>query len=647
MIIEMKKISMVIQTKDKESTLDSLGKLGLVHLEDYQCSSPEVESVIAKKNRAETAYNFLAEFKPGEELPPPSVSPSEAVEDLLQLRDNLQSVRERVEFLKKRIAELQSWGDFDPADIKYLAVKGYYLKIYTVSHDKIGKMDDIEGDVLILREHKKGLVFAHITREPVTLEDFDEFIIPSQSLSAMQAENDELSQKIGEISEKAQNYYGLRPALKAYVDSLESNLQYWIAKANAMDEENLTAIVGYLPVDDVEALQSWARQNSVAIGITDPDQSDPIPTLVRNPNWLEVVKPVFKFMGTVPGYKELDISLPFLIFFTIFFAMIIGDAAYGAIFFLGGLGIVFYYSKSKREKPPLVALLFTFLGLATVVWGSITGSWFGSPELIEGTFLERLVVRQLTEGFNVYTPAGEFYKELRSQDVIMLLCFIIAIIHLTIAQVWNFLHALAHRSLQALGQVGWMLVNFGLFYLVLDMVARFNLDEALGAGGLITSVSINIIFVGLGMVILFGSQEGNFIKGILSGLGGLPSTVLGSISAFGDIISYVRLFAMGLAGAEIARAFNNMAGDFLSGNTFIFGVLILLIGHIFNFVLCSLGVLVHGIRLKMLEFSGRLGIQWSGHEYNPFNVRKDIALPVAMSAETQSVSHAGDLVSGN
>jgi V/A-type H+/Na+-transporting ATPase subunit I len=140
--------------------------------------------------------------------------------------------------------------------------------------------------------------------------------------------------------------------LKVYVDSLESNLQYWIAKANAMDEENLTAVVGYLPVDETEAVQSWARQNSVAIAITDPDPSDPIPTLVRNPKWLQIVSPVFKFMGTVPGYQELDISLVFLCFFTIFFAMIIGDAAYGAIFFLAGLGLVFTTASSKERSRP-------------------------------------------------------------------------------------------------------------------------------------------------------------------------------------------------------------------------------------------------------------------------------------------------------
>ncbi len=627
MIAEMKHVSMVVQTKDKESTLDSLGKLGLVHLEDFQYSSTEVDGALARKNRAETAYTFLAPFKTKEEdLTPPSLKSSEAVEEVLKLKGDLQAAMEREAALEKQIAGLESWGDFDPADFTFLANKGYHIKIYTVVGGKTDNMDDLEGDVLILREGKKGLVFAHVTREPVRLDDYEELNLPLQSLSAMQAEKKELETKISELTGKAQHYYGLRPALHVHLEELDSNLQYWIAKANTVDEGNLTAVVGYLPADEIEAIQNWARQNSVAIAITEPETIESVPTLIRNPKWLQIVEPVFKFMSTVPGYNELDISLIFLCFFTVFFAMIIGDAAYGSIFFLAGLSLVIYYSKFKKEKPPLAMVLLTILGLATVIWGSMIGSWFGSPELIKGTYLEKLAIRQLTEGFSFYTPAGEFYKDLRGQDVIMLLCFIIAIFHLTIAQVWNFLRALAQRSLAALGEVGWMFINFGLFYLVLDMVARFNLDQALGAKGLVTSISLNIIIVGLVLIIIFGSQipGGSFFKGLLGGLGNLPSTVLGSISAFGDIISYVRLFAMGLAGAEIAKAFNNMAGDLLSGNTFIFGVLILLVGHAFNFVLCSLGVLVHGIRLKMLEFSGRLGIQWSGQDYDPFRFRRDV-----------------------
>jgi V/A-type H+-transporting ATPase subunit I len=626
MIAEMKQISMVVQTKDKELTLDALAELGLVHLEDFQYTSPEVDDALARKNRAETAYNFLIAQKSKSDLTPPALEPSEAVEEVLKVKDELQAAMEQEAALEKQIAGLESWGDFDPADFTFLASKGYHLKIYTVSGGKADNIDDLGGYVVILKETKKDLVFAHVTREPVKLDDYEEFNLPPQSLSAMQAEKNKLETKIAELTDKAQHYSSLEPVLQAHLEDLDSNLQYWIAKANTVDDGNLTAIIGHLPADETEAVQNWASENSVALAITKPEAIESVPTQIRNPRWLQIVEPVFKFMGTVPGYKELDISLIFLCFFTVFFAMIIGDAAYGSIFFLAGFGMLIYYSKFKKAKPPLAVVLFTILGLATVIWGSMIGSWFGSPELIKDTYLEKLVIRRLTEGFSFYTPAGEFYKVLSGQDVIMLLCFIIAIFHLTIAQVWNFLRALANRSLQALGQVGWMLINFGLFYLVLDMVARFNLDQALGAGGLVASISFNIIIIGLVLIILFGSQRprGNFFKGLLGGLADLPSTVLGSISAFGDIISYVRLFAMGLAGAEIAKAFNNMAGDLLSGNTFIFGVLILLIGHAFNFVLCSLGVLVHGIRLKMLEFSGRLGIQWSGQEYNPFRFRRDV-----------------------
>lgn len=626
MIAEMKQITMVVQTKDKELTLDALAELGLVHLEDFQYSSPEVDDALARKNRADNAYNFLTTFKNKNSLKPPARDASEAVEELTELKNEIQVAMEQEAALEKQITGLEGWGDFDPADFKFLANKGYHLKIYTIAGGKSDQLNDLEGDVVVLREDKKELVFAHLTREPVKLDDYEEFHLPQQSLSAMRAERNRLETKIAELAGKAELYYGLLPALRAHLEELDSNLQYWVAKANTVDEGNLTVIVGYLPTDELETVQNWARKNSVALAITEPENVESVPTLIRNPRWLQIVEPVFKFMGTVPGYQELDISLIFLCFFTVFFAMIIGDAAYGCIFFLAGLGMLIYYRQSKKEKAPLAVVLFTILGLATVIWGSMTGSWFGSPELIKGTFLEKLVLRQLTEGFSFYTPAGEYYKDLRGQDVIMLLCFIIAIIHLTIAQIWNFLRALAQRSLQALGQIGWMLVNFGLFYLVLDMVARFNLDQALGAGGLIANLSINIIVAGLALIILFGSQKprGHFLKGLLGGIGNLPSTILGSISAFGDIISYVRLFAMGLAGAEIAQAFNNMAGDLLSGNTFIFGVLILLIGHTFNFVLCSLGVLVHGIRLKMLEFSGRLGIQWSGRDYSPFRYRRNV-----------------------
>jgi V/A-type H+/Na+-transporting ATPase subunit I len=628
MIVQMKKVSMVVQTKDKETTLDSLRELGLVHLEDFQCSSPEVEAVSTKQSKVSTAYNFLAEFKPKEELPAPVSDPDQATEDTLKLSEDLQALKDKAASIDKEIASLQKWGDFDPADFKFLADKGYFVKIYYASGEQVKDVAGLEGDVVILWQEKNALAFAHTTRDLVTLEAFEEFALPAESLGAMHEKKKDLLEKIAELKETAYRYYAFRPMLKQYMADLEEELEYLVAKANVLEEEGLTAIVGYVPEDQAEPLEAWARENSIAVSITDPGEDDSIPTLVRNPKWLEVIRPVFQFLGTVPGYQELDISIFFLSFFLIFFAMIIGDAAYGAIFFLGGLAGVLL-SMGKKARPPLAAWLFTCLGMATIVWGAITGSWFGSPELIRGTFLERLVIRQLTEGFSIYTPAGQFYTDLSGQDVIKLLCFIIALIHLTIAQVWNFLQEVANRSLRAVAQFAWICINFGLFYLVLSMVMYFDLDQALGTGDFIGRLSLILILGGLGLVVLFGSQEGNFVKGVLAGLAGLLPTALGTVSAFGDIISYIRLFAVGLAGAEIAKSFNTMASGLLEGNTFIIGVLVLVLGHALNFILCSLGVLVHGIRLNMLEFSGRLGMEWSGQEYSPFKARQGEAYSVS------------------
>ncbi len=630
MIVQMKKASMVVQTKDKEATLTGLRDLGLVHLEDFQCRSPQMEDISERQNRVAAAYHFLAEFKPKEEGSPSLSDPEEASSVVMELKERLQSLKEKALSLEKETAKLEPWGDFCPGDLSALAEKGLYVKLYTALPEELPNLAALE-DVVLLRQNKKGAAFAHISREPITLEGFEEFEIPCRSLGAMQSEGEALAREIDAIKEQARALYPLRVLLKKYLDYLDGELEYQMARANALEEGELTAIVGYIPADQINKVQAWAGRHSVGVAITDPAEGDPIPTLVRNPRWLELIRPVFNFLGTVPGYRELDISPFFLTFFLIFFAMIINDAAYGAIFFLAGLAVVLT-NRARGKKPPLAAWLFTCLGLATVIWGTITGSWFGSPELIQGTFLEGLVVTPLVEGMPVYTPAGDYYKTLSGQDVIKLLCFIIALIHLSIAQVWNFLQELANRSLRAVAQFAWIGINFGLFYLVLSMVMYFDLDQALGTGQLMQRLSLALILGGLGLVVVFGSQKGNFVKGFLAGLAGLLPTALGTVSAFGDIISYIRLFAVGLAGAEIARSFNTMAEGLLSGNTFIFGVLILILGHALNFVLCSLGVLVHGIRLNMLEFSGRLGMEWSGHKYNPFRKREAVALTVTPGA---------------
>ncbi|MBU0711789.1 YSIRK-type signal peptide-containing protein, partial [bacterium] len=156
----------------------------------------------------------------------------------------------------------------------------------------------------------------------------------------------------------------------------------------------------------------------------------------------------------------------------------------------------------------------------------------------------------------------------------------------------------------------WFSLIFGLFFLVLNLVLGMEMPV----------FAVPTAGAGLIMVVLFMNQEKgtNFFKGVVLGLGGAFNTFLNAISSFSNIISYIRLFAVGLASVAIATSFNGIAAPMMKGAGIPAAILILIIGHGLNIVMGLLSVIVHGIRLNVLEFSGQLGMEWAGYEYKPF-----------------------------
>ena len=187
----------------------------------------------------------------------------------------------------------------------------------------------------------------------------------------------------------------------------------------------------------------------------------------------------------------------------------------------------------------------------------------------------------------------------------MMICFVIGASHLSIA------HSLACarvlNSLKAIAQIGWVLVIWGIFFIVRQLI--------LGVPQPI--FSLWMLCIGVALVIVFTSPQKNLIKGMGAGFAEL---LLKAVNSFSDIISYIRLFAVGMATLAVAASFNEIAyalgyGSIITG---LASVLILAVGHGLNIVMAALAVVVHGVRLNMLEFSGHLGMQWSGNEYRPF-----------------------------
>ncbi|MDI6606510.1 MAG: V-type ATP synthase subunit I, partial [Candidatus Omnitrophota bacterium] len=270
----------------------------------------------------------------------------------------------------------------------------------------------------------------------------------------------------------------------------------------------------------------------------------------------------------------------------IFFGILIGDAGYGLIFFI--LTLLAQLRLGRRIKQRAVFTLFYILSACAVIWGALSGTFFGQEWLPQWV---RPVI-----------PA------LRNDKNVQAFCFLLGVLHLSIAHFWRGIIKLP--SVKALADLGWVLILWGAYFLAKLLILRDAYPE-----------SANSLFIAGGaLVVFFTNPRRNLLKGIGSGIGNLLLNLVGN---FTDIVSYIRLFAVGLATVAVADTFNKMALDigynsFLTG---LFSALILLLGHTLNILLGPMAILVHGVRLNVLEFCNHLDIKWSGFSYNPLRER--------------------------
>jgi len=443
--------------------------------------------------------------------------------------------------------------------------------------------------------------------------DQEPLALPESSVRELRENREQLETRRHEISDALSGLTPKRPILLAAQQELEADFEYVRVESRMDAQKELAWVTGFLPYDRVDDVKAAAEEHGWGVVVRDPDPEEQVPTQVRNPKPVQMIKPVFDLLGTVPGYREMDISFFFLLFFVVFFAMIIGDGGYGAILLIGTV-VAAARGARRGNKPGPGTALMVVLSTATVVWGAITGNWFGYAPFAELPVLREFVIPSISA------------ENEASTQTIQYMTFVIGTIHLSIAHVWNFFRELRTRPrVAALEQLGWLSMVLGLYYLVLELV--------LGT----VAVSIvprpnwwmSMIVGGLIAVMAFGRQESgqNFFIGVAKGVANIITTALDGISAFSDIISYIRLFAVGLASLAIAQAFNSMAGgvaESMGGaGGAVVAALILFLGHSLNLAMGALSVIVHGVRLNMLEFSGHLGMEWTGVEYSPFRARKN------------------------
>jgi V/A-type H+-transporting ATPase subunit I len=379
--------------------------------------------------------------------------------------------------------------------------------------------------------------------------------------------------------------------MQAVIQRLDKKREFEQVRAGMVGAEELSYLMGYVPAKRADALKRAAAENGWALLVDDPAEDDPVPTLVENPRWIRIIRPMFTLMETTPGYREFDISFFFLLFFSLFFAMLIGDAGYGIVLVI----LTLVGRLLMRKRPGGVFTLLFVLSGATIVWGALSGTWFGVEALARHPILSRIVIPQIAS-FGV-----------ENTKTVMYLCFLIGAIHLSIARLINFIRGLP--KLVAFGELGWLSILWGMFFVTRYIVLQEELNP----------LAIWLVGAGILLVVVFGEQKGKFFKGVAFGLIRLPLSILDSIGSFSDIVSYVRLFAVGLATVAVAANFNAMAAEVGFGiPSGLISAFILFFGHTLNIIMGAMSVIVHGVRLNMLEFSGQLGNEWTGVPYKPF-----------------------------
>lgn len=640
MIVPMKKVSLIIMGDKKQETLRKLRKAGILHIEISEGSGEKLEELKERISLLESAAFIVGKNKKAEVRDLSVDDALKTAKEIISLEEEKKTCQAERISLNAELDRLKSWGEIDPEKISSLAENGIDILLYEMPKSeyeclgeniKTVRLDTGKSSVrfLIVRSDEEG--------EAEILESLNSYRLKLPKISTSEAEKKitELNSRIKATDEKISSYAGCIGSIKNAVKAVEKEIEFEVYATGMKDEllsqedkrdVSVSYFKGYIEAENLEKLKQTAKNNSWGLIAEDPCEDDNVPTKLKNNKFVSLIYPLTDFLGTVPGYFEYDISGWFLGFILIFFGIIFGDGGYGLLICAAAAIPIIKSLAAKKTVSPAFLLVGLF-GLSTILWGTVTCTWFGlSPEQLP-EWLRSISIPVIS---NVYADKiwypfwtnGEY--GLTTAQNLQIFCFSLALIQLTVAHIKG--AARNRTSIKMLGDIGSILQLFGIYYLVLSLVVNAQVFSfGLIIGGIpVGTVSIALIGIGFCLSFIFSNYEGNIGQSVLSSLKNIVSVLLGVVNVFSDIVSYIRLWAVGLAGAAISATVNELAGPLFGNFLFmIIAIFLLVFGHGLNMILNVLSVIVHGIRLNTLEFSSHLDMSWSGHKFKPFNEQID------------------------
>ncbi len=600
MITKMKKLSFLIHSKEYDQFLEHLRSLGVVHVIRKQEGAVQDQAL-------QDDINLLARYKNALKVLEPMFAPigGEQIRDehtdnvsarnILEQFDILEAdklVQEQtLQALSRDRAQLLPWGDFDPHNVVRLIRAGYKLRFYTCPLRVYKQEWEQDYNAIEIMRDKQKVNFVTVTHEgtPVDI-DAERVHLPSMSLSSVQADIDKTQAAIDAIPVKMVQLAGVGvPVLQSAVKQLDSKIDFGRVKLTGehLAADTLLLLEGWIPADKVEEASRELDLKGVFFEVDDPTPDDDIPIQLSNNRFAKLFEPLTK-LYMLPTYQELDLTLFFAPFFMLFFGLCLGDTGYGLLMIVA---LPIFTKLFQLINPSFSKWLVVLFGASTMLCGLLSGTFFGFNMYdLDIPFVQKMKGILYTDNSTMFTVS------LCIGVVQILFGMGIKAVNLAIQCGFKF----------ALSTIGWLVL-----LITVGVVALAGLDFK-------SPVILAILIVAAVLIFLFNSPGKNPLLNI--GLG-LWDTYNMATGLLGDVLSYVRLFALGLSGGILANVFNSMAVGMAPDNKvigFIVMVLIFVIGHALNIFMNILGAIVHPMRLTFVEFFKNAGYAGGGMEYKPF-----------------------------
>lgn len=600
MIAKMKKLTFLVYHKEYDAFLKSIRDLGVVHVATKAQGSAE-NAALQESIRLSARYAAAIKMLQGLNVQPAAAHTgdagkgTEALAEIEDVQQQIQQVAHKLQAVEKELVQLEPWGDFDPKSVARLRDAGYQIDFYICS-DKQFKEEWVDlYNATEINHVGSKLYFVTVMPKGENIDlEVETAKLPDCSLSDLHVRKENLAKQSEALQARLKDLAAsVVPDLQAAQAQVHSQIEFSkvVLNTDSLADNKLMLLQGWAPADCVSKIKDFLESKEVYYEVADPTPEDDVPILLDNKGFFRLFEPIMR-LYMLPKYNELDLTPFFAPFFMLFFGLCLGDSGYG-LFMLLAVTVYRLVAKNISASMKPILTLVQLLGASTMVCGLLTGTCFG---------------------FNLYDiqlPLFQSLKEAISLDNQQM--FNLSLILGGVQIIFGMILKAVNQTIQfgfkyAVATIGW------LFILVSTAIA-FAAPGFMPMGG-----TVHMVFLAIGvlMAYLYNSPGKNVFVNIGLGLWDSYNMATGLL---GDVLSYVRLFALGLSGGILASVFNSLAVGMSPDNVIagpIVMVLIFVIGHAINMFMNVLGAMVHPMRLTFVEFFKNSGYEGGGKEYKPF-----------------------------